>query len=97
MTGPERDPDHERQMAVVQRIIEHDKELLQRLADGPRPTPPDKSLRLDIDWSDCPLVQRHSGYLGGAWAMVSAPRTPLVGLIVNYNDGYSPEELSSHI
>jgi hypothetical protein len=58
--------------------------------------PPEKLLGIDVDWSDCPLVQRHRDYLGGALAMKSSPRMPIEGrLIVNYNGGYSPEELST--
>ena len=50
---------------------------------------------LDIDWSDCPLVQRHPDYLGGSLAMRSSPRMPVEGLIDNYSDGCSVEEVAA--
>jgi len=47
-----------------------------------------------IDWSDCPLVQRHPDYLGGALAMRSAPRIFVEALIINHAAGLSAEELA---
>jgi uncharacterized protein (DUF433 family) len=49
----------------------------------------------DIDWSDCPQVQRTPGRISGAWAMVSAPRMSVAGLIENFNAGHSIEEVAA--
>jgi hypothetical protein len=46
---------------------------------------------LDIGWADCPLVQRHSDYLGDTLAMRLSPRVPIEGLIANYTDDCSVE------
>src|SRR6202042_2927980 len=35
---------------------------------------------LDIDWSQCFLVQRHPGFISGALGMHSSPRMPVEGL-----------------
>jgi uncharacterized protein (DUF433 family) len=46
-----------------------------------------------IDWSDCPAAQRRTGHVSGAWC-VRGTRIPVDALIVNYNSGYSAEELA---
>jgi hypothetical protein len=46
-----------------------------------------------IEWSGCPLVQRDPD--GGDWpVMKSAPSAPVEGLIVNYLDGESIEDVA---
>ena len=54
-----------------------------------------QAARLDIDWSDCPLVHRHPDFLGGALAMRHRPRMPVEALIVNYNGGHSIEDVAA--
>lgn len=54
-----------------------------------------KALRMDIDWSDCSQVRSHPDFLGGALAMVSAPRMPVAAIIANYNAGYSAERIAA--
>jgi uncharacterized protein (DUF433 family) len=60
-----------------------------------RPISDDELAVRVIDWSDCPLVQCHRDYLGGAPAMKSSPRMPVEALIVNYESGLSVEEIAA--
>ncbi len=46
-----------------------------------------------IDWSECPMVLRRAGYLGGKPALRDDPRVPPEVITENMDDGMSAEEL----
>lgn len=47
----------------------------------------------DIDWTDCPDVERIPGKVSGQWIVVGT-RILAQGVIDNAEDGYTPEELA---
>jgi len=47
----------------------------------------------DIDWTDCPDVERIPGKVSGQWIVVGT-RILAQAVIDNAEDGYTPEELA---
>lgn len=47
----------------------------------------------DIDWSDCPIVERDPEKMGGV-PTVRAWRLSADSVVENYDDGMSPEEIA---
>jgi uncharacterized protein (DUF433 family) len=47
----------------------------------------------DIDWTDCPDIERIPGKVSGQWIVVGT-RILAQGVIDNAEDGYTPEELA---
>lgn len=46
-----------------------------------------------IDWTDCPLVVRRDGYIGGKPALWDDPRVPPEVISENMDDGMTAEEV----
>jgi len=47
----------------------------------------------NMDWSDCPEVERAAGKVSGAW-VVKGSRVPVQAVIDNARDGFSPEAIA---
>ena len=51
---------------------------------------------IEIDWADCPNVERVPGKVSGAW-LVKDTRIPADAVVDNAEDGYSAEEIVAEI
>ncbi len=50
---------------------------------------------MNIDWSQCPLVQADSRYQSGAAALRSDPRMTVDGLVESADLGMRPDDISA--
>jgi len=50
----------------------------------------------EIDWKDCPDVESVPGRCGGAW-VVKDSRILVEGILDNYDEGMSPEEIAEDV